>query len=199
MAPKKVGGSSSSSSPSRNLETSPTHSAQMNPNPRKELLDMIDAVLPISNRDRSAINVSLPQRPKVQPLPHTDNELSAPRTAPGAQPDVHMIDSSPSPHTTSPFNSNGKLLPDYKPAKCINEDEADAKSSGTAAFYKTRKFLRKTAAGKVQVPGGATENGASTEKEKPKKLVIIFGKTNVRRAGLNNKCTARLQRSNKRA
>jgi hypothetical protein len=202
MAPKKVG-SSSSSSTSRHLETNPTHSAQMSLSTHKELLDLIDAVLPMPSRDRSSNSMSSYRRPKVQPLSHTDNESSAPRTAPGEQPEAEALRSPSPPRTTASAVLSGKLTPGYEPVEYIDEDEANAELLGTTAYYKTRKFLRRTAAGKIQVPGGAAKDNeyieASNGKEKRKKLVMIFGKTNVRRADLNNKYTARLQRSNKRA
>jgi hypothetical protein len=169
----------------------------------KKLLDLIDAVLPMSSRDRSSNNVSLYRRPKVQPLSHTDNESSAPRTAPGEQPEAEALRPLSPPRITASVDSSGKLAPDYEPAQYIDEDEASAELPGTTAYYTTRKFLRKTATGKIQVPGGAIKDnediGASNGKEKPEKLVMIFGKTNVRRADLNNRYTARLQRRNKRA
>jgi hypothetical protein len=200
MAPKKVG---SSSSTSRHLETNPTHSAQMNLNTHKELLELIDVVLPTPSRDRSSNSVSLLLRPKAQPLSHTDNESSAPRIALGEQPEPEALRSISRTRTTASDDSNGKLAPDYEPAQYIDEDEANPELPGTAAYYKSRKFLRKTAAGKIQVTEEVTKDnediGASNGKEKPKELVMIFGKTNVRRADLNNKYTARLQRSNKRA
>jgi hypothetical protein len=194
MAPNKV------RSHLRYLATNPTYSAQMNPMTHKDMLDMLYEA---ENRNPSRDYAVLPQRFKAQTLMRSDNAIRLPGTDRGSPPDAWVLRFSSPPPTAAPIETSGESLPDYEPAEYVDEEETDAELPGTAAYYKTRKFQHKKAAGKVQMPGKAKNweasesSDASNEKEKPKKLIMIFGKTNVRRANVN-KYTARVQRSNKR-
>lgn len=74
---------------------------------------------------------------------------------------------------------------------------------GTAAYYKSREFKRKQAAGRVQVPGSSSESeDVDMEDAKPAKapsLIMIFGRDTVRRLTTNNNFYLRMQRYNKRS
>lgn len=100
-------------------------------------------------------------------------------------------------------------IPKYKPTNWIFEDDEDetfADKPGHAAYYKSRKFQAKVAAGEVQVPGGVRSNSFVSRKQamerkraKSEPLVMIFGLHNVRRARVDRKADLRLQKHNKRA
>lgn len=93
----------------------------------------------------------------------------------------------------------------YTAAVYIEEDPNSRKLAdyiGTAAYYKSREFKKKQAAGEVQVPGSKSK---SEDKEiedvhsgKPPSLIMIFGRDTVRRATTNNKFYLRMQKYNKR-
>lgn len=85
------------------------------------------------------------------------------------------------------------------------EEDADnrilARMPGAAAYYKkSPKFRLIKARGEEQVPG---QDNKQTDKkspvEEPRDLVVIFGRTNLRRATSNRMADARTQSHNKRA
>jgi hypothetical protein len=93
----------------------------------------------------------------------------------------------------------------YTAAVYIEEDPNSSKLAGyvgTAAYYKSREFKRKQAAGKVQVPSSKNKNKddimEDAQSGKPPSLIMIFGRDTVRRATTNNKFYLRMQKYNKR-
>ena len=107
-----------------------------------------------------------------------------------------------------------KHVPTYKPAIYDWESNKDATLAdivGSAAYYKSRAFKIKKAKGEDQAPGRMredTEQDAASdskdedmpdaEPDKPKSLIMIFGRTTVRRATTNDKFYLRMKRYNKR-
>ena len=105
-------------------------------------------------------------------------------------------------------------VPTYTPAIYEWESNKDATLAdivGSAAYYKSRAFKIKKAKGEDQVPGSAregTEQDAvndnkdedmpDAEPETSKSLIMIFGRTTVRRATTNDKFYLRMKRYNKR-
>ena len=82
---------------------------------------------------------------------------------------------------------------------------------GTAAYYKSWTFRQKAEAGTTHVPGHGVEADTnmedsvdgdyykkSVEAEQKKSLVVIFGRTNVRRASTQRKADLRMQKTNRR-
>ncbi|KAF2829073.1 hypothetical protein CC86DRAFT_403723 [Ophiobolus disseminans] len=104
--------------------------------------------------------------------------------------------------------------PSHKPAIYDWEGERDVKLAelaGTSAYYKSREFKKMKLAKSDQVPGrrpnaskDITEGDntdvemADREATKPQSLILIFGRTTVRRARTNDKFYLRMQRYNKR-
>jgi hypothetical protein len=127
----------------------------------------------------------------------------------GAQPELGLfappqIQPKRTPSESSQSSDNS--LPDVEPAEYVEEEPSNtylAQYVGTAAFYKSRWYKKKEADGKTQVPGPDSDSATFPERvvEKPKvseSLVMIFGKTNVRRASVERKFELRLQRTNRR-
>ncbi|KAF1919880.1 hypothetical protein BDU57DRAFT_527800 [Ampelomyces quisqualis] len=124
----------------------------------------------------------------------------------GAQPEVQLFTLPPPRRASTLSESSDNSLPEFEPAAYFEEGAANtylAQFVGTAAYYKSRKFRNKEADGRAQVPGLEDYPAVSSEcvAEKPTvsgPLVMIFGKTNVRRASLQRKFEIRLQRTNRR-
>jgi hypothetical protein len=184
----------------------------MKSNSRRDLLDALDVARDsivlqptpartVSLKASSCEDMTLPRRLRILSEPQYNNEPPTRRTDHGPRPDNEVFR-----HPFSPIELIEESVPGYEPAKYIDEAETDAQLPGTAAFYKSRKFQRKVVAGNVLVPGkaphdspiGSDDYESCDKKEKPKRLIMIFGRTNVRRATVKNKFNARLQRSNKR-
>lgn len=122
-------------------------------------------------------------RPMIQPM-------VSPIPSPQAQPE-------PGPKPSAP-----------PPKAAVYEDEDPNRRDfadivGTAAYYKSGKFKRKQAAGKVQVPGVKDQDEDvdmdDAKPEKPPSLIMIFGRDTVRRTTTKNKFYLRMQKYNKRS
>lgn len=101
---------------------------------------------------------------------------------------------SPSPENPDPSTADNKAdAAQAEPAEWIYEDPDDisiAHIPGTAAYYKSLAYRKNHP---VDPPQDTVDEDASTPK-----LIMIFGRTNARRAGVNRKITARMQRYNRR-
>jgi hypothetical protein len=191
----------------------------MNPNTQQFPLDTRDAALAVLNRaipspmshgtvpsaTSSSESVTLPRSPVLPFHLRSNNEPPARRTDPGPSPDICVPRLQSPPRTASPNESSKESVRNYAPAEYVDENETSIQLPGSAAYYKSRIFRHKTAAGNAQVPGKRTpdmqvidNHKPMDNKAKPKRLVMIFGRTNVRRAHVHNKFNTRLQRSNKR-
>lgn len=85
----------------------------------------------------------------------------------------------------------------------VEERENSIKNTarpGAAAYYhRSYQFRSIKRKGEEQVPGETRETGIESTVQKPDKLVMIFGLTNVRRANAQTKVNARLQKFNRRS
>lgn len=83
---------------------------------------------------------------------------------------------------------------------------------GTRAFYKSWAFRKKVNAGNNQVPGKNVEHSdgdndktdtdykkKSKRTDSAKSFMLIFSRTNVRRANTQRKVDERMQRANRRS
>ncbi len=91
-------------------------------------------------------------------------------------------------------------------------DTGPSNVPGAAAYYRSRTFYKKKEAGTVQVPDcSAKPIGEDDDDEayesmsedtsgsaKPRSLVMILSRTNVRRASVKGKAQLRMQRQNRR-
>lgn len=156
----------------------------------------------------SAPKSSVPGSPP-QTIPKAANNTRAQYGSGGAQPKLGLFappQIQPKRTPSESSQSSDDSLPDFEPAEYVEEEPSNtylAQYIGTAAFYKSRRFKKKEADGKSQVPGPDGDSAIFPKRvvEKPKvseSLVMIFGKTNVRRASLVRKYELRLQRTNRR-
>jgi hypothetical protein len=116
-----------------------------------------------------------------------------------------------------PIRHYGRIKPGHKPTKWVFNDDDNHEINavnipGHAAYYKSQFFRNKVARGEVQIPGRprrfvrdvvpSDEEKYMTRAKKieiDQSLVLIFGKTNVRRASGTRKVDVRKQRRNQRA
>ena len=158
----------------------------------------------LSHRD------SLPERPKLQPplkgtfsttvyhRPRSQYSISStpPTSSPPAQP---MITKALRPQVVT-----------HEPAQ-YTLDDGPRDTPGTAAYYKTWAFRQKVSTGAAQVPGQEGEDGMEIDdsddedyerkprqKDDVRSRVMVFSRTNVRRANAQRKVYERMQRSNRR-
>lgn len=125
--------------------------------------------------------------------------LEVPATLPTSSPTEHV-------HTTHKRST----IRAVKPAG-YGFYEGLPSTPGTAAYYKGRAFRKKVASGQAQVPGGQDRSDEDNEDRsgedclqqppetpKSKSLIVVIGRTNVRRAKPQRKVDQRGQRSNRR-
>ena len=174
-----------------------------------------DRRLPDTSATASYTGSELPRRLKPQPPLRSIDKTLATTTAIKSRPEVGNFRlPPPTSIATRPERERGAKS--HTPALYEAEDDTDTKLAhlpGAAAYYKSRAFRRKKAVGQDQVPRHkihSTEDAAvsdsdedmdaaNTTPEKPKSLIMIFSRSNARRARTNNKLYLRMQRQNKRA
>ncbi|EAT84021.1 hypothetical protein HBI56_059940 [Parastagonospora nodorum] len=109
----------------------------------------------------------------------------------------------PSAPKPTPIIPNVRHGPKFPCIEWVEERENSIKSTarrGVAAYYhrsyQFRSIKRKR---EEQVPGGKRDTEIKPTEQRPDKLVMILGLTNVRRANAQTKVNARLQKTNKRS
>jgi hypothetical protein len=174
----------------------------------------------VASSPSTSTNSTLPRRPKphtqyshgsqidavptlVKPLQVMGGYLMPPPPLRRCGPVIHLV------------HEQERGRPKHKPAIYGWESDRNvalAGKIGSAAYYKSQEFYRKKLAGVDHVPGrkssatnDSVDNGnmnddmENAESETAKSLIMIFGRTTVRRANTNNKFYLRMQRYNKRA
>ncbi|KAF2627155.1 hypothetical protein BU25DRAFT_469591 [Macroventuria anomochaeta] len=157
---------------------------------------------------------SLPQRPKMQPpLQGTFHA--------GFHPGARLVYSTnlTTPPTSSPIpqnnTTNGQQPSTAKPEPAqYTLEDGPRDALGTAAYYKSWVFRKKVIEGTTRVTGQEAEAEAgeniddsadenyhkkSKQVDRTKSLVLIFSRTNVRRANAQRKVNERIQRANRRS
>jgi len=157
-------------------------------------------------------STSLPQRLKVQPPVKGTFYGSIYQYPRPPQPASYLA----TPPTSSPLPQHDAIVT-HKPFWKGQEptlytlDDGPRGEPGTSAYYKSWAFRQKVSEGKAIVPKQEEEIGKEFDdsadeyyikKRKPvhrrKSLVMVFSRTNVRRASTQRKVNERLQRFNRR-
>ncbi len=108
---------------------------------------------------------------------------------------------------------SGRIASDYVPAR-YTWDTGPSNVPGAAAYYRSRTFYKKKEAGTVQRSRCSANSIGDDDDDddeayksmsedtsgsaKPRSLVMILSRTNVRRASVKGKAQLRMQRQNKR-